>query len=227
MPGGAAGLTSIGLGLAPGPRDLPAQRPSDGRPPGIATHATAQARIAFQAGPALVADSRFALAVLGGALAGVYLIAAGQLIGHHTATAMPALGIGLVQAVWSARVLTGTSRALLAGAVVNLLLVGAWTISHTFGLTGSPQPVGVLDAFCAADSVAIALLAGGLALAPRRLARARIGVLRVHLPILLAAASLSVLAGGHTHSSHSTEAGTVKSGTGAGATAPQLYCRLL
>lgn len=224
---GAAGLASVGLGVAPAPRDLPSHLLPDGVPPRTARPGASRAGAGLRrlTQPGLVAEARFALVLLGGALAGVYLIAGGQLIGGPTLTAILALGIGLLQVAWTAGVLAGAFGALVVGAAANLLLVGVWIVSRTSGLADSgPQPIGVLDVFCAVDSVAIALLAGGLVLAPARIARARISPLLVHLPILLAAASLSALAGGHTHSG---AGGPRAAGSGTVPNAPHFYCRLL
>lgn len=86
------------------------------------------------------------------------------------------------------------------------------------------DPGGVLDSLCAVDSVAIAVAAVALLLARGRPAPARMSALLVHLPILLAVASLSALLGGHTHA---RAAGGHAAGSPAGANPPSFYCRLL
>jgi len=218
LPGGAADLTAVGLGRRPPSASLPAQllgrEPSHAPAPGSGPGARTQASVCT--------ELRFGLAVLSASLAIVYLIAAGQLIGHLATTALVLAAIGLLQIMSAAAIRRGTPRALTAAASLNALLVLAWILSRTWGLpaSGGPQPVGLLDTLCATGSLAITLMSGALAVVPACLARRALGAAMPHVAILLAVASLSALAAGHTHAG--------APGTRATHGPPyHLYCRLL
>jgi hypothetical protein len=109
-----------------------------------------------------------AVLLLGAAVACIYALDAAEVIQFLPGEAAVLFGIALVQGGWLVTARRGGPRSLIAGAVLNALLVGLWAASRTVGLPiGSVGrvPVGLLDSLCAVDSTVLALLA--LALASR------------------------------------------------------------
>jgi hypothetical protein len=109
---------------------------------------------------------RDALIVLGAVVACIYALDAAQVAAAQPLLAGVLLGIGMAEAVWViAAARRGGRGPLAAGAAFNALLAGLWVLSRTVGLpvgSGKPLPVGVLDALCAIDTVAVAALAVAL-----------------------------------------------------------------
>jgi hypothetical protein len=143
---------------------------------------------------------------------------ASELVGKLTGVALVLVAVGVLQASSAIAIRRGTPRALTGTVILNALLIVAWALSRAGGLHGGGggQPIGLLDTLCVTASLTIGVLAGALALAPARLAHWRAVTAAPHVAILLAVASLSALAAGHTHS------GASKPGV-----TPHLYCRLL
>jgi hypothetical protein len=133
----------------------------------------------------------------------IYAVTAAAAAGRSPGSAAVLAGCALLEAGW----LAASQRriALLAGIVLNTLLVAIWVRSHASG-----QPVSLLDALCVGDCVALVWLAAALW---RPLAAASPAL--SHLAILLAVASLSVLAGGHEHANAGPARGAI------------FYCHLL
>jgi hypothetical protein len=109
-----------------------------------------------------------------------------------------------------------------AGAALNLLLVGVWVLSRTSGLPlglAGPRPVGVIDALCAGGSLVLVALALALRAGSGRWAD-RIGAGACQIGITIAVASVAALTGGHTH-------GNPGSSARGGAAPAHYFCRLL
>jgi hypothetical protein len=168
-------------------------------------------------------DARLALVVLAAALAGIYAISAVTVAGRAPATAAVLMAVAALEASWLVWARHLSRAALSVGMGLDLLLVALWVLSRVRGLPvggHGPQPVGVVDALCALDAAALASLSwtlggpGGRRLEP-------FGAPLSHVAILLAAVSLAVLVGGHTHTARA-----------AGPASPHVqshafYCRLL
>jgi hypothetical protein len=164
-----------------------------------------------------LAEARLALTLAGGTLVVVYAVSGATLLTRVPWTGGALLAVAALQAGW----LPGRDDSRLraaGGFTLNICLAGLWVLSRASGLPfapGGPQPVGVLDAIAAADSLTLALLAlgAGFRSAPGRLLQPVL----THAAILLSVATLASLAGGHTH------APAAASGAAA---ARALYCRL-
>jgi len=161
--------------------------------------------------------------VLAGALGGIYVAGGVTLLGQLPRLALTLILVGLLQTACAAGAHRGGRFALGVTVLLNALLVACWLLSRTAGLSlggGPRQPVGVLDALCAADSILIL----GLALCARAPGEPRRwwGAL-CQASILLAVLSVSALLGGHTHTARAAALHALRGG------APQthLYCRLL
>ncbi len=169
-------------------------------------------------------EARFALSVLAGALGGVYVVAGATLVGRVSTLGLVLVGIGLAQASCGAAVHRGSRAALGVVAAGNVALAGVWLLSRTVGFWGGGvQPVGILDALSAVDSVVLVALAVAALLAARRGPSRRVpgtGSM-AQVAVLLAVLTLSALLGGHTH----TAQAHVVFGQPAGLL--HLYCRLL
>ena len=167
-------------------------------------------------------EARFAVVLLAGALSCVYAISGATAIGQAPAAGALLLAVAVLQAGWLLALRQRPGRALLLGSALNVLLVAIWALSRTRGLPigdGAQQPVGLVDALCAADAAAIAVLAWRLNRPlGRRIARA--APLLSQWAIVLAVSSLGALAGGHTH-------GQRVAGDGSARGQVHIYCRLL
>jgi hypothetical protein len=91
-------------------------------------------------------------------------------------------------------------RALVVAAAGSLALVGLWAVSRTVGLpfgpeAGHPEAVGVLDAMCVADELALA----GCAVAALRGSLRPLSHPLVMRLALVASLAGAMLAGGHAH----------------------------
>ena len=157
-------------------------------------------------------DARLALFVLAAALAAIYGISAVTLAGRAPATAGVLIGVAAVEVGWLVLVRTLRRATLQAGVVINLLLVAVWVLSRMRG-----QSVGVLDTLCALDAATLACVSWMLA--GRRLES--FGAPLSHLAILLAAVSLTALAGGHTHTARAAGPPSLR------LEQHTFYCRLL
>jgi hypothetical protein len=160
-----------------------------------------------------LAEGRFALSVLAGALGGVYVASGASLLGRLTASGLLLIAVGLAEAALGAAGRRFGRSALWVAATLNALLFIQWGLDRTVGA----QPIGVLDGLCAADAMVIATLAYLCARAPRA------GLLS-QPAILLAVLTVSALLGGHTHTA---AAATTSWPGGAGGAGGHLYCRLL
>ncbi len=157
-------------------------------------------------------EARLALTALGAALAAIQATSGVTLLDVLPGQAAVLLAASLLQAVWLIGMRRRWSGTLAGGVALNMLLIAVWAVART------RHPVGVLDALCAADSLAIVLVALTLA-RPRSGSRA--GAVLSQGAILLAVVSLAAAAGGHTHGDR--PAGSAGSSVGTG----HFYCRLL
>ena len=165
-------------------------------------------------------DAALAVVALTGSLAVVHAIAAVSVLGTLPSSAMVLAAIAgghVLLAVGTVR--RPTRRVLAAGCLAELLLATGWLVSRTVGLpfADAVPPVGLLDALVAAGELFAALLLLGL------VARRGVRAGAVQLALVLAAMSLTSLAGGHTHATAQaggTAAGPALAGSGT-------YCRLL
>ena len=170
-------------------------------------------------------EARFALSGLTGALGGVYVVAGFTLPANLRDLTVALIAIGLVQAAWGTAAYRGSRIALGVGAVGNLMLATVWVLSRTVGLpfgAGAIQPVGILDALCAADSLVIVVVACGALMRAGAATRLRFPTAPLsQFAILMAVLTISALLGGHTHTPQAREV--------PGQAGPHLhfYCRLL
>lgn len=156
-------------------------------------------------------QTRDALLLLGAGLAAIYAIDAATVFGSTPIAGGVLLAIAAMQACWLRAARGLHPAALVAAAALNSALVTLWLVSRTVGLpigASGAQPVGVLDSLCAADSVAVVLLAASLAAAPARLLANATAVAQ-KASILLAVASLSALTGAAHAQSTPARAGAV------------------
>jgi hypothetical protein len=167
---------------------------------------------------------RDALMLLGAVVACIYALDAATLAGFNAREAAVFVAIAGVQGAWLAAARHLRNSALVTGAGLNAALVALWVLSRTVGLpfvSGGPLPVGILDALCAVDSAAVAVIAATLALraaSPPAWSRSapRWGA------VALATASLAAL---HVHGSSSYPAARIAGGNAA---APyHFFCQLL
>lgn len=166
------------------------------------------------------AEGRLALTFLTAALACIYAISGASMVGRSPGTGVALVMVAGVQAGWLA-LADIRGRLLMAGTLLNLALVAIWVLSRAVGvpgLPGGPQPVGVLDALCAFDSLVVASLASALRDRPSHRSTRLLQPL-THCGIVLSVASLSAFAGGHTQ--HADV------GSPASAGPHTYYCRLL
>jgi hypothetical protein len=142
--------------------------------------------------------------LLGAGLACIYAIDAATVFGSTPIAGAVLVAIAAMQACWLRAARALRPRALIASAALNLALTAVWLLSRTVGLpvgSSGPQPVGLLDALCAADSIAVVVLATSLMGTPARLASRATALLQKG-SIVLAVASLSSLsAAAHAQSS--------------------------
>jgi len=146
-------------------------------------------------------EARLALLVLGGGLAFVYATSAVTLLSRLPRTGAVLACVAALQVCWLWLLRERRAAPLVIGSTLNLALAAVWLASRTTGLpsgTSPAQPIGLLDTLCAIDSLLIAAIALGLSMST--------GWRRVLLSsplnqcaIVLTAASLSALAGGHGH----------------------------
>jgi len=156
-------------------------------------------------------EGRLALTALGVTLGAIQAISGASLLERLPAQGAMLLAVALMQAAWLTGLRRGRGGAV-AGAVLNGLLVVVWATTRT------RQPVGVLDALCAADALAIVTVA--LALGRPHGGAARVVGAFSQAAIVLAVVSLAAFAGGHTHRDRAAASGTSSPPT-------HLYCRLL
>jgi hypothetical protein len=138
-------------------------------------------------------EARLALRLLAGAVACIYAFAGGTLIGRLPETAAVLLAGAALQAAWPLGLRRRPAAAVLAGGVLNAVLIVVWIRS---------APITLLGVLCAADSIVLVVLGR----AHRRASRWTPGL--AQLAIVLAVASLAALAGGHTPRPAPASAGT-------------------
>jgi hypothetical protein len=171
--------------------------------------------------------TRIAMNVLTCALAAVYLFSAATMLSAQPRAAGVEAAIGIVELIWIAAVALGRDRrrTFIAGAGLQLLLSVVWLVSRTAGLPGVGRlPIGEFDLLCAADAVAIAVLAWrcaspGLRWTPR----VRMGLCQ--LAIVLAASTAYMSMAGMM-----TMTGPASAASGVAAHGPateQFFCHLL
>ena len=172
--------------------------------------------------PGGATDARLALIALGATVALAYAFEGVTALGQAPALASSFVAIAVALALCLARAGGHTGR-LLAG-LLGLALAAIWLLSRTVGLPTAPawqpQPVGLLDSVCALDSLIVGVL--GVVVCERQWLPAR--ALRTpltHTGLLLAIASLAVLASGHSHGS------ALAAGRATGVAHYVLFCHLL
>lgn len=171
---------------------------------------------------------RDATLLLAAVLACIYALEAANVIGIAPVQGGVLVGIAVLQAAWLIAVRSLRRDALLIGVVLNVLLVGLWVLSRTAGLpgvAGGPQPVGLLDAMCACDSIALIVLTIALFRVLGRGRPPRLAVQPLICAVVLAVGSLSAL---HAHGTAGP--GSLTAGVAHGATAGERYhffCQLL